>query len=206
MDDTTIEDFLADVASGKPTPGGGSVSALTGSLGASLARMVAGLTLGKEKFAEVEDEMQEVADLAEDIQEELTQAIARDSDAFDAVMAAFRMPKETDEQKQARSKAIQAATRLATEVPLQTAKSAAKVIDMAQTVAEKGNPNAVTDAGVAALLGLAAVEGALLNVDINLGSIKDQEYKSNIELAAETLRQQARAAKESTMSTVAGKL
>ncbi len=91
-------------------------------------------------------------------------------------------------------------------MPLQTAKAAAKVIDLAQTVAEKGNPNAITDAGVAALLGLAAVEGALLNVDINLGSIKDEEYKSNIELAAETLRQQARAAKESTMALVAGKL
>lgn len=206
MDQTTIEDFLADVASDKPTPGGGSVSALAGSMGASLARMVAGLTLGKDKYAEVEMEMQEVADLAEDLQEELTKAVARDSDAFDAVMAAFRLPRETDGDKEARSTAIQAATRLATEVPLQTAKAAAKVIDLAQTVAEKGNPNAITDAGVAALLGLAAVEGALLNVDINLGSIKDEEYKSNIELAAETLRQQARAAKESTMALVAGKL
>lgn len=206
MDQTTIEDFLADVASGKPTPGGGSVSALAGSLGASLAQMVAGLTIGKEKFADVEEEMQEVADLAEELQDELTQAIARDSDAFEAVMAAFRMSRETDEQKEARSKAIQAATRLATEVPLQTAKAAAKVIDLAQTVAEKGNPNAITDAGVAALLGLAAVEGALLNVDINLGSIKDEEYVSNIRLTAETLRQQARAGRESTMATVAGKL
>ena len=206
MDQTTIEDFLADVASGKPTPGGGSVSALAGSLGASLAQMVAGLTIGKEKFADVEEEMQEVADLAEELQDELTQAIARDSDAFEAVMAAFRMSRETDEQKEARSKAIQAATRLATEVPLQTAKAAAKVIDLAQTVAEKGNPNAITDAGVAALLGLAAVEGALLNVDINLGSIKDEEYVSNIRITAETLRQQARAGRESTMATVAGKL
>ncbi len=206
MDQTTVEDFLADVASDKPTPGGGSVSALAGSLGASLARMVAGLTIGKAKYVDVEEVMKEVAESGEDLQEELTQAIAKDSEAFEKVMTAFRMPRETDAEKEARKAGIQAATRVATEVPLETAKAAAKVIGLARTVAEKGNTNAVTDAGVAALLGLAAVEGALLNVDINLGSIADKEYKNEIQLAAETLRQEARAAKESTMAAVAGKL
>jgi len=99
MDQTTVEDFLADVASDKPTPGGGSVSALAGSLGASLARMVAGLTIGKAKYVDVEEVMKEVAESGEDLQEELTQAIAKDSEAFEKGMTAFRMPRETDAEK-----------------------------------------------------------------------------------------------------------
>lgn len=169
----TVNDFLKQLSSDAPAPGGGSASALAGALAAALVNMVANLTRGKEKFAEVEDEMVKLAQDAEDIRQQLMSLMEEDTKAFQQVMSAFRLPKETEDEKKQRQDKIQEAMIHAAKVPLKTAQTALKVLELAQIAAEKGNPNAISDAGVAALLAQAAVEGAAMNVKINLGSIKD---------------------------------
>jgi glutamate formiminotransferase/formiminotetrahydrofolate cyclodeaminase len=142
-------------------------------MGASLLSMVLGLTLSKEKFAAVADELRPIADEADRAGARLEALMNEDAASFDAMVAARRLPKETEEEKAARSAAMQAAALHAAEVPMETARCAATLLSRVPLVAEKGNPNAASDAGVAALLLAAAAEGALLNVGINLGSIKD---------------------------------
>jgi formiminotetrahydrofolate cyclodeaminase len=173
--DMKITEFIEELASDKPAPGGGSVSALGGAVAAGLAAMVSNLTLGKEKYAEVQKEMEEVSNKATKLHEKLNMLIDDDTDAFNEIMAAFRLSKDDPE---ARSAAIQKATIKATEVPLEVAKKSFEVFDLALIAAEKGNQNAITDIGVAALFAEAAVKGSLLNVRINVSSIKDEEKKA----------------------------
>ncbi|MHA1911029.1 MAG: cyclodeaminase/cyclohydrolase family protein [Candidatus Kariarchaeaceae archaeon] len=173
--DLKITEFIKELASDKPAPGGGSVSALGGAVAAGLAAMVGNITSGKEKFAEVQNEMKELVNKASKLHNELNKLIDDDTDAFNEIMAAFRMPKDDVE---ARSAAIQKATIKATEVPLEVAKKSFEVFDLALIAAEKGNQNAITDIGVAALFAEAAVKGSLLNVRINVSSIKDEELKT----------------------------
>jgi formiminotetrahydrofolate cyclodeaminase len=169
----TFAEFLASLGSDAPTPGGGTASAAAGAMGASLLSMVLALTLSKEKFAAVADELRPIAEESERAGARLEQLMGEDAASFDAMVAARRLPKETDEEKAARSKAMQEAARHAADVPMETARCAATLLSRVPLVAEKGNPNAASDSGVAALLLAAAAEGALLNVGINLGSIKD---------------------------------
>lgn len=176
----TVNDFLKQLSSDAPAPGGGSASALAGALAAALVNMVANLTRGKEKFAEVEDEMVKLAQDAEDIRQQLMSLMEEDTKAFQQVMSAFRLPKETENEKKQRQDKIQEAMIYAAEVPLKTAQTALKVLELAQIAAEKGNPNAISDAEVAALLAWAALEGAALNVEINLGSIRDKEEQKKL--------------------------
>ena len=166
--DTT---FLDDLASAAPTPGGGSASAYTGALAAGLVAMVARLTVGKRKYKAVEEQMWALIEQAEDLRAALTDAVEEDAIAFDAVMAAFKLPKSTDEEKTARTQAIQAATLRATEVPLDTAAKSVQVMELALQAAAQGNTNAITDAGTAAAFARAALTGAGLNVRINLASL-----------------------------------
>jgi glutamate formiminotransferase/formiminotetrahydrofolate cyclodeaminase len=168
-----FRDFRASLASDAPTPGGGTASAAAGAMGASLLSMVLGLTLSKEKFAAVADELRPIADEADRAGARLETLMNEDAASFDAMVAARKLPKETEEEKAARSEAMQAAALHAAEVPMETARCSATLLSRVPLVAEKGNPNAASDAGVAALLLAAAAEGALLNVGINLGSIKD---------------------------------
>jgi formiminotetrahydrofolate cyclodeaminase len=169
----SAHDLLHRFADGSPTPGGGSASALAGALAASLAQMVAGLTVGKKNYEAVSDEAAALKARALAIASQLEAGIAEDSQAFESVMAAMGLPKETDEQKAARRDAMQDAFKGATEVPLKAAAACVEAGRVALKLLEIGNKNAVTDAGVAVLLAVSGAEGALFNAEINLGSIKD---------------------------------
>ncbi len=182
-----INGFLSELASSSPAPGGGSVAALSGALGAALSSMVCNLTVGKEKYIDVQDEIQDVLKKSEVLKKELTKLIDEDTNAFSDVIKAFKMPKETEEQKKKRSAAIQKGYKAAASVPLETAKTCEKILDVAQIVAEKGNQSSITDAAVSALMAKAGVESAILNVKINLGSIKDEEFVEKLSFELDEL-------------------
>jgi formiminotetrahydrofolate cyclodeaminase len=189
--DLNVKEFVSETASNSPVPGGGSVAALAGSLGVALATMVANLTVGKEKYAEVEDQMQEVIKKGDDIRAKLVELIDRDATSFDGVMKAFKLPKETDEEKAARSAKIQSEYKYAASVPMETAELAMAIMELAEVVVEKGNPNAVTDGAVAAMMSRTAVLSALLNVKINIGSIKDEAFVTEMKEKIVTLEKKA---------------
>ena len=174
--DTAIEPFLDQLASSAATPGGGSAAAIIGAMGAALVSMVCNLTIGKKKYADVEGEMKDVLAKTEALRKRLTAMIQDDVKAFDAVMGAYGMPKETDADKAARDKAIQAALKLATDVPLACARAAREVIDLAAIASDKGNLNVISDAGVGVLAGYAALRSAALNVFTNARMITDKTF------------------------------
>ena len=194
---STINSFLSELASSSPAPGGGSVAALSGALAAALDSMVCQLTLGKKKYEDMQDDISELSHQIKKLQKRLTELIDEDTNAFNDVMAAFKMPKETEEQKKKRSQAIQQGYKKAAEIPLETAQTAKKVLHLSIEIAKKGNKNSITDAGVAALLGYSAVYAAALNVEINLGSIKDKDFVEKMNKELETLRSESE--KEKTM-------
>ena len=167
-------DFLDALADENPTPGGGSAAAHAGAMGAGLVAMVARLSIGKKKYAEVEDEMKAVLDEVEMLRAKLTAAIDEDAASFDAIMQAFKLSKETDEEKSARSQAIQDATLYAAQVPLQTATDTVRVMELALQVASVGNSNAITDGASGAAMARAALTSAGYNVRINVTSLKDE--------------------------------
>ena len=170
----SLEGFVGGVASSSPTPGGGSVAAHAGALGAALAQMVAGLTVGRKKYAAVDAEMRELALTAASLRATLGALVERDARSYTAVSEAYRMPKEPDDAAAKRTEAITRALLGASEVPLETARACAQVAGLAAVVAHKGNTNAVSDAGVAALLAEAACKGAAYNVRINVAALDDK--------------------------------
>ena len=172
----TVSKFLDELASHSPAPGGGSVAALAGALGTALTSMVCNLTIGKKKYLEVEPEMKHVLGKSEELRGIVTRLIDRDTDAFNKVMEAYGLPKESDDQKALRAAAIQGATKEATLVPLEVMKHCIDGLALAKFVAEKGNANSLSDAGVSALMLHAACEGAALNVRINLKGIHETEF------------------------------
>ena len=172
----SVEEFAAVTGSDAPAPGGGSVAALAGGLGAALAEMVANLTIGKAKYADVEEEMKGLAAEGAALRKELIDSIQKDTESFTAYMNSLGMPKNTDEEKAARKEAMQNGLKEAAEVPLAVAETALKIFHVAGAVVERGNANAVTDGLVASMMARTAVLSALLNVKINLGSIKDEEF------------------------------
>ena len=174
--DQSITLFLDQLASSAPTPGGGSAAAIMGAQSAALTSMVCNLTIGKPKYAEVEADMQALLAESEALRTKLTDMIKADIDVFDKLMACYRLPKETDQQKADRSNQIQAVLKEATQVPLDCAKACAEAIRLSRIAAEKGNTGVISDAGVAALSGLAALKSAALNVYINTGSLKDRDF------------------------------
>ncbi len=167
-------DFLDQLASATPAPGGGSAAAHTGAAGAALVAMVARLTIGKKKYESVKDQMWALIEQAETLRAELTAAVDEDAAAFEAVMAAFKLPKDTEEQQAARNAAVQQATFAAAQVPLTVARRAVQVMDLALQAAQLGNLNAISDAGSGVALGRAALTGAGMNVRINLLGLDDQ--------------------------------
>ena len=171
-----VNDFLSELASSSPAPGGGSVAALAGSLGAALSSMVCNLTIGKEKYYEVQDEIKEVLKKSEQLRNRLVKLIDDDTEAFNNLMKAFKMQKETEDQKEKRSKAIQKGYIDAANVPLETAKTCEKILDLAIIIVKKGNQSSITDSAISALMAKAGIEAAILNVKINLGSIKDEGF------------------------------
>lgn len=198
--DLTIKGFLDKTAGSDPVPGGGSISALNGSIAAALTEMVANLTIGRKKYAEVEDKMREVAGRMAEIRTVLANDIDKDSDAYDKVFAAFKLPKETDEEKAHRSNVIQETTKEAALVPVSVAENAAAIMDTIAYVAHNGNQNAVTDATVAMMAARTCVLGALLNVKINLSSIKDEAFVKELSDKADRLEKEA-IAKEQELLT-----
>lgn len=200
--DLTVKGFLDATAGSDPVPGGGSISALNGAIAAALAEMVANLTIGKKKYEDKEALMQKIAGEAAGMQKGFVKAIDEDSDAYNKVFDAFKMPKETDDEKAARSRQIQAATRIAAEVPLQVARRAYGMMDMLAQVAMEGNRNAVTDACVAMMCARNAVLGAILNVRINLTSLKDEEYVAKVIKEVEQLEKDAVAKEQDLLAKV----
>lgn len=189
---TKIEAFLDELASESPAPGGGSVAALAGALGAALSSMVCNLTIGKEFYVDVQAELKAALKESELLRRQLTDLIDEDTEAFTKVMAAVKMPKETDAQKEQRRQALQKAYKDASLIPLKTAQLCDHVLDVALIVAEKGNKHSITDAAASALLAQAGVDTALLNVRINLGSLKDTEFVQKTASDVETLRQKTK--------------
>jgi formiminotetrahydrofolate cyclodeaminase len=176
LTDKPVTNFLDELASNAPAPGGGSVASLAGALGAALVSMVCNLTLGKKAYADVQDDIQDLLAQSEALRQELTDLLEADVAAYTGYSKAAKMPRATEEEKAERAEVMQAALKTATDVPLQIAEAAAKVMDLCMPAAEKGNKWAVSDAGVAVLMAEAALRSAALNVLINLGSLKDQDF------------------------------
>ncbi|HEY84879.1 MAG TPA: cyclodeaminase/cyclohydrolase family protein [Chloroflexi bacterium] len=198
----SVQDFLNALSGKSPTPGGGSVAALNGALGAALVRMVCNVTIGKKKYADAEAEARDILQRATDLQAQLTSLISDDAAAFDKVMAAFGMPRNTEAEKQARSKAIQAAFKEATLVPLATVKACADVMRLGKRITEIGNANAVSDAGSGVLTAHAGLRSATLNVLINLGSLKDKAFVAETEAELKAILSNTTALAEETYALV----
>jgi formiminotetrahydrofolate cyclodeaminase len=186
-----IKMFLDEVASSSPAPGGGSVAALSGALGAALSSMVCNLTRGKQGYEKVQDEIHGILEKSEELRKDLTDLIDKDTDAFNEVMKALKMPKETEDQKEQRRNAMQTAYKQAAEVPLETARKCVEILDVAHIVAVKGNKSSISDAAVSALMAQTGVQAAMLNVRINLRSIKDTEYVAQVSTELHELLQNA---------------
>lgn len=204
--DTAVEPFLDALASQAATPGGGSAAAIIGAMGAALVSMVCNLTIGKKKYAEVEGEMKHVLAKSEALRLKLTGMIEDDVTAFDAVMAAYGMAKESDADKAAREKAIQAALKQATEVPLRCCHAAREVIDLAAIASAKGNLNVISDAGVAVLAAYAALRSAALNVFTNARMITDKVFAEAKLKELHALLEGAESATEKAYGVVKDKL
>lgn len=202
LTELTVKDFLNKVAGSDPVPGGGSIAALNGAIAAALAAMVANLTIGKKNYADCEELMKQIAERAAGLKEEFVADVDRDSEAYDRVFACFKMPKATDEEKAARSAAIQEATKFAAQVPMEVARRAYGLMDTIVQVARKGNQNAVTDACVAMMAARSAVLAALMNVRINLGSLKDKEFALAMQAEADGLEQQALAKEKELLDEI----
>lgn len=187
LTDLKVSEFLSETASEAPAPGGGSVAALTGALSAALVSMVANLTKG-EKFASAEGEMCAVAKKAQELCDRLSECVQRDTDSFNGYMAALRMPKTDAAAIEARRVAMQSGLQYAARVPLETAQTACEIFPLAKIAVEKGNPNAKSDGLVAAMLARTAVLGAVLNVRINLGGIKDEKIREELAAEADSCR------------------
>ncbi len=183
--------FLDALASAEPTPGGGSAAAYAGGMGAALVEMVARLTVGKKKYVVVEDRMLAIAEEAADLRRSLSNAVDEDSAAFDAVIQAYRMPKEGKENVRAREDAIEAATLHASEIPLRVAQMASKVLYLAAEVAETGNLNAASDAGAGGALAAASLHAAAMNVEINTNSLEDEKKSGSLLKEIEEIKKSA---------------
>lgn len=172
----TLKDFLNELASNSPAPGGGSVAALCGSLGSALCSMVCRLTIGKKKYADVSDELSKILEKTEYYRNEFTKLIDEDTKAFNMVMDAYKLPKETEEEQAIRNKAIEDALKKAVDIPMLVLKYTSEMIENAIEVANKGNINSISDASVGALLLQSTGLAALYNILINLKSIQDPKF------------------------------
>ena len=198
----SVKDFLAKTAGSDPVPGGGSVAALNAAIASALTEMVANLTIGKKKYEDKEDLMRRIASSAGNYMASFVRDIDADSEAYNKVFEAFKLPKETEEEKAERTKEIQAATKMAAEIPMEVARKALDMMDIIASVAEHGNQNAVTDACVSMMTARTAVLAALLNVKINLSSIKDIEYVALMTQEANYLEQEAVAKEKELLDKV----
>ena len=204
--DQSIQFFLNELASKSATPGGGSVAALMGAQSAALISMVCNLTIGKPKYAEVEAEMQALLQKSEALREKLIGLIKADVEVFNRLMTAYGLPKETDEEKTARTEVIQAVLKAATQVPLDCARACAEAIDLSRCAANKGSLGVISDAGAAVMAGYSGLKSAALNVYINTGSLKDRAFAEAKLLELETILKNYEGVVEETYQLVKDKL
>ncbi len=197
-----ITEYLAKAAAGTAVPGGGSVAALNGALAAGLTEMVANLTVGKKGYEAVEEDMKAIADKASQLRNKLTAAIDQDADAYTEVMAAYKLPKTTDEETSLRKQKIQDAIKHAALVPLEVARDALAVIDLAGSAIRKGNKNAASDGAVAAMNARTAALAAIYNVKINLSSIQDHSFVEKLAQEVEDLQDQVTEKENEALSYV----
>lgn len=191
MRDLTLNEFTEKLASNSPVPGGGSVAAVSASLSAALAEMVANLTLGKKKYVQVEDEMNSIIEKTSELRNKILDYIEKDSSAYNKVIEAYKMPKETEEEKQARSKAVEDGSKYAAEVPFEIAKISYEIFPLAEAVVKNGNSNAITDGLISAMLARTAVLAGILNVRINLDYITDVEFVEKYRALTDELKEKA---------------
>jgi formiminotetrahydrofolate cyclodeaminase len=203
---SSIVTFLDDLASERPTPGGGGAAAVCGAIGAALVSMVANLTIGKKNYEAVWEDLEAVNAKAEALRAELTGAIEADAVAFNSVMAAYGLPRATEEEKAKRAASIQAALKDATLAPLRAVRACFEVIRLSAAAAEKGNLNVISDAGVAALAANAGLRSAALNVFVNAKAIKDRDFAENHIAEVNALLAQAAELTEPVYQTVRDKI
>ncbi|MGR3309500.1 MAG: cyclodeaminase/cyclohydrolase family protein [Candidatus Brocadiales bacterium] len=175
-----LEKYITDAAAGNPAPGGGSVSALVGVLGTTMAEMSANFTIGREKFKNVEPQAKQILEVCTKGREDLMVLVQKDTEAYGEVLNAYGMPKSSSEEKAARSKAIQRALTGAMEIPLVMARHCLKMLEAVHELVNIANPNLISDVGAAAIFTEAALRGAMLNVETNLVNLKDEALVSNI--------------------------
>jgi len=204
--DKKVGNFLDELASNSPTPGGGSVAALAGALGAALISMVANLTMGKKKYENVEEDIKKIISSSEKLRYELSHLVEEDVKVFNNFMATYKMPKETEDEKRIRAEKIQASLIEAAKVPLKVAYKCMDILTLSQEIAEKGNINVVSDAGVAALMADAAIDSAILNVKINLRMIKDEKIKEEISSSIKKLLLKEKEQREKVLKIVEKKM
>lgn len=199
----SLEEFAARLAAPAPTPGGGSAAALAGALSAALLAMVCDLTVGKKRYREHEEALRAIRERAEGLRKDLLVLVDRDAQAYDAVMAALRLPAGSEAEKGARAAALSRANIFATETPMATADACAALIGLAVEVAHRGNANAVSDAGTAALLAYAGLRSGVMNVRINLKGIGDEERVARIRDRVRRLEVEAERRREEALAAVA---
>lgn len=200
--DYSFRKIIALSASDSPTPGGGSISAMVGVLGATMTAMVGNLTVGKSKYKHVEDEVKEITGYTYFIINKLEKLVQADIDAFNSLMKVFRMPRNTEEEKARRSEKMGNAAKAATEVPIEIARTLKEALRLAERMAGIGNKMVISDAGVATYICEAALNAVLLNVDINVPLIKDVEYVNNVLDEKEKLVQEAKELKKASIEKV----
>ncbi len=191
MKELKLNEFIDKLASKDAVPGGGSVAALSASLGTSLIEMVANLTIGKKKYLQVNDQMQKIIEQTKPARNDFLEDIHKDSQSFQNVLDCFKLPKTTEEEKEYRKERIQKAYKKAIEVPLNIAEKALELFDAAEFVVKNGNKNAESDGLVAALMLRSSILSALLNVKINLSGIKDEDYREKMEKKVEFIENTA---------------
>ncbi len=204
--DMTIKDFLAELKSASPAPGGGSAAALAGAVGAALAMMVANLTAGNDKYQAAHGELGVLMPQLEERLDRLQRYVDEDTEMFNRVMAAYRLPKATEEEKAARGRAIQEALQQAAVLPMTVAECCGEVLDLARRMLEIGNANAASDAAVAGRMAHAAMWSAIYNVRINLASIKDQDFADKMRSRIDAALGKAGAAFAGLLAAAEGKI
>ena len=206
MKNMTIQEFAMQTASNEPVPGGGSISALAGSLAAALTEMVAGLTIGKKKYAEVEDEMWELKKKCDELQKDFLRLIERDAEVFEPLSKAYGMPRETEEEKAEKARVMEIVLKDACSVPMEIMEKCCEAIEVIVEFAAKGSKLAISDAGVGAAFCKAALKGASLNVYINTKSMADREYAEELNKKADAMLEKYTKIADETFDSVLSRL
>jgi formiminotetrahydrofolate cyclodeaminase len=206
LKDQTLEKLLSDIASKSPTPGGGTVAGISGALAASMVLMVCNLTIGKKKYQQVEDEMDKNLKDAQKLQTEFILLAQRDAEVFNDVMEAYKLPHESDEEKNTRKIAVEEALKKASLVPMDVLRRCETLACLCRSVALKGNENSISDAGVAVMLTHSAAQSACLNILINLSTISDEDFKGKLKTEQEHVLKTVKDLTDETMQIVHSKL